>query len=195
MVAARPLLWFFVLAYALTWAWWLPLARTGQTVTQGDGWPTHFPGLLGPALAALLVTAATGGSAGVAELLRRMGRWRIGLSGWLLAASPLALGAIAVLVVGLAGQGWPKPAELGHYSGLPSLGIVVVWLLVVVANGWGRRPAGAAMPRSSCSAAAALWWPPWWWRCCGRPGMRPCSRCSTATGPLGWPPCRGSSWG
>jgi membrane protease YdiL (CAAX protease family) len=139
LVAARPLLWFFVLAYGLTWAWWLPLALTGQTVTRGDGWPTHFPGLLGPALAAVLVTAATGGSAGVGELLGRMGRWRIGLSGWLLAASPLALGAIAVLLVGLAGQGWPKPAELGRYSGLPTLGLVVVWLLVVVANGWGEE--------------------------------------------------------
>jgi hypothetical protein len=43
----------------LTWAWWLPLAVAGRTVTQGDGWPTHFPGLLGPALAALLVTVVT----------------------------------------------------------------------------------------------------------------------------------------
>jgi uncharacterized protein len=119
--------------------WWLPLALAGQTVTRGDGWPTHFPGLLGPALAAVLVTAATGGSAGVGELLGRMGRWRIGLSGWLLAASPLALGAAAVLVVGLAGEGWPKPAALGHYSGLPSLGIPIVWLLVVLANGWGEE--------------------------------------------------------
>jgi hypothetical protein len=69
---------------------------------------------------------------------------------------------VAVLVVGLAGKGWPKQAELGHYSGLPSLGIVVVWLLVVVGNGWGRRPAGAAMPKSGSSAATAPWWPRWW---------------------------------
>jgi uncharacterized protein len=119
-------------------AWWLPLALAGQTVTEGDGWPTHFPGLLGPALAALLVTAAQGPS-GVGALLRRMGRWRIGLLGWLLAASPLALGAITVLVVGLTGQGWPQAAELGRYSGLPSLAIAAVWPLVVVANGWGEE--------------------------------------------------------
>ena len=89
VVAARPLLWFFVLAYGLTWAWWLPLALAGQTVTQGDGWPTHFPGLLGPAAAAVLVTAATGGAAGVQELLGRIGRWRIGLgSPWSRPRSP-----------------------------------------------------------------------------------------------------------
>jgi membrane protease YdiL (CAAX protease family) len=139
VVAARPVLWFFVLAYALTWAWWLPLALAGQTVTQGAGWPTHFPGLLGPALAAVLVTAATHGPSGLGDLLRRMGRWRIGLGGWLLAVSPLALGVVAVLVVGLAGKGWPEPAELGRYSGLPTLGIVTVWLLVVVGNGWGEE--------------------------------------------------------
>jgi hypothetical protein len=74
------------------------------TVTQGDGWPTHFPGLLGPAFAALLVTGGTQGSSGVGELLRRMVRWRIGLLGWLLAASPLGLGAVAAVMVGLAGQ-------------------------------------------------------------------------------------------
>jgi uncharacterized protein len=69
--------------------------------------------------------------AGVHQLVARRGRWRIGLSGWLLAASPLALGVVAVLVVGLAGQGWPSAAELGRYSGLPALGVVAVWLLVV----------------------------------------------------------------
>jgi hypothetical protein len=37
VVAARPLLSFYVLAYALTWAWWLPLVLAGDTVSQGDG--------------------------------------------------------------------------------------------------------------------------------------------------------------
>jgi uncharacterized protein len=148
----------------------------GRTVTQGDGWPTQFPGLLGPALAALLVTAATQGMAGVRQLVARMVRWRIGLSGWLLAASPLALGVVAVLAVGLAGQGWPSAAELGRYSGLPTLGVVAVWLLVVLANGWGRRPAGVATRNSSSSAATGRSAPRWWWRCYGRPGTRLCSR-------------------
>jgi hypothetical protein len=157
VVAARPLLWFFVLAYALIWAWWLPLALAGQTVTEGDGWPTHFPGLLGPALAALLVTAAQGPS-GVGALLRRMGRWRIGLLGWLLAASPLALGAITVLVVGLTGQGWPQAAELGRYSGLPSSPSLPSGRWWWSPTAGGRRPAGAATPNSSSSAATVPWW-------------------------------------
>jgi hypothetical protein len=68
------------------------VGRGRPAVTQGDGWPTHFRRLLGPAVAAVLVTAATGGAAGVQELLGRMRRWRIGLSGWLLAVCPPTLG-------------------------------------------------------------------------------------------------------
>ena len=57
----RRLLAFVLLSYALAWAWWLPLALSGTTVGPGHGWPSHLPGLLAPALAAAVVTAATTG--------------------------------------------------------------------------------------------------------------------------------------
>ena len=50
---------FFVLAYALSWACLIPLVVTGSVVTAGTGWPTHFPALLGPLVAAVVVTART----------------------------------------------------------------------------------------------------------------------------------------
>jgi hypothetical protein len=50
---------FVVLAYAFSWALWLPLAIQGVVVEPGQGWPTHLLGLMGPAAAAILVTAAT----------------------------------------------------------------------------------------------------------------------------------------
>jgi hypothetical protein len=40
-VRLGPVLWFFALAYALSWAWWVPLALEGQTVQRGDDWPTQ----------------------------------------------------------------------------------------------------------------------------------------------------------
>ncbi len=46
--AAASLVMFFALAYALSWAWWLPIAVSGGSVRRGDAWPTHLPGLLGP---------------------------------------------------------------------------------------------------------------------------------------------------
>jgi hypothetical protein len=53
---------FFALAYGISWAWVVPWAVTGHTVVQGRGWPTHFPALLGPLLAAFIVTAWWGGT-------------------------------------------------------------------------------------------------------------------------------------
>ena len=68
---------FVALAYGLSWACWIPLALTGTVVEAGQGWPTHLPGLLGPAVAAVVVTAATEGRRGLRELGRRMVRWRV----------------------------------------------------------------------------------------------------------------------
>ncbi len=84
----RRVVLFFALSYAISWAWVVPLAATGHTVVQGRGWPTHFPSLLGPLLAACILTAWTGHGAGVRDLLARMWRWRIGWRWWLGTVSP-----------------------------------------------------------------------------------------------------------
>src|SRR6476469_5749134 len=78
-VKRHPLAGFFVLATALSWAAWIPLALTGQVVRAGNGWPSHMPGIAGPLLAALIVTYATRGSSGIRDLITRMARWRVGL--------------------------------------------------------------------------------------------------------------------
>jgi uncharacterized protein len=77
-VDAARLACFFTLAYALSWAYWLPLAFAGKIVVAGSGNPTQLPGLLGPAVAALAVTAITQGRTGLRDLGRRMVRWRVG---------------------------------------------------------------------------------------------------------------------
>jgi hypothetical protein len=38
---------FFILAYAVSWAYWIPMLVTGQRVAPGST-TTHFPGLPGP---------------------------------------------------------------------------------------------------------------------------------------------------
>jgi len=68
-----PLITFFVLAYALAWWIWI-LYAFGITFLG----PIFA---LGPFLAAIIVTALTGGKAGLKALLIRMVRWRVGL-GW-----------------------------------------------------------------------------------------------------------------
>lgn len=72
LVARRPVTAYLVLACAASWAWWVPMALTGAVSRPGTGWPTHLPGLLGPALAAVAVTALVDGKPGLADLGRRL---------------------------------------------------------------------------------------------------------------------------
>jgi len=143
-----PLLVFFGLAYALSWAWAIPLAVTGQVVHRGEGWPTHYPSLLGPAIAAFVVTAWSAGRPGVHDLLHRMVRWRVGLRWWLVAVSPLAFLGLGLIVMRGAGRSPPALADFGRFSGTPAVGLVGVFLLVTFVGGFGEETGwrGYALP-------------------------------------------------
>jgi CAAX protease family protein len=65
---------FFALAYAVSWSWAIPLAAGHLVVRPGQGWPTQYLALFGPAIAAVVVTAWTLGRPGVRDLLARMAR-------------------------------------------------------------------------------------------------------------------------
>ena len=103
-IAERPAVSFYLLTLTLSWGYWLALLAQGRRVGPG-GEATHFPGLLGPMLAAMAVTAVIGGRKALRELLVRMfrlgPRWRSKL---MLALSPLALGALAFAAMQLLGQ-------------------------------------------------------------------------------------------
>jgi CAAX protease family protein len=57
---------FFALAYVLSWSWVIPLAAAHQVVHRSAGWPTHYPSLLGPAIAAVVGHRVDQGQAGTA---------------------------------------------------------------------------------------------------------------------------------
>src|SRR4051794_1645248 len=84
VVRRRPVLSFFLLAYALSWGWCVPLVIRGDTVRAGVGWPTGLPAFLGPVLAAVVLTGVVDGRAGLHDLWSRAIRWRVGWSWWLL---------------------------------------------------------------------------------------------------------------
>ena len=80
-VRHHPLLSFFVLAYAL--AWWVWILYAFDLTFLG-------PILaLGPFLAAIIVTALTGGKFRLKALLSRMVRWRVGLHWYAVPERPL----------------------------------------------------------------------------------------------------------
>lgn len=138
-VARRyPLATYIALAYGLSWAYWIPLALRGAHVTPG-GSETHFPGLLGPGLAAFIVTALIDGGAGVSALWRRL--WLVSRpSGrfWLYTLSPVLFLLLALLIARWLHR-LPPMGDLWVFSGLPRLPLASVLILVLLFNGYGEE--------------------------------------------------------
>ncbi len=162
------LVWFFVLAYLLAWLWLLPITVTGGRVTAGQGWPTHFPALVAPLVAAVVVTARYDGAPGLADLGRRMVRVRAPLRWWVFAVSPLVVLVLVLLVERVLGQALPAAGDFARFSGLPSSwGAVGVGAVIVVVGGLGEETGwrGYALPQlrrrhtplAATLLLAALW--------------------------------------
>ena len=161
----KALVAFFALSYALSWSWVIPLAEAHLVVRRGVGWPTHLPALLGPAIAAVVVTGWTMGRPGVRDLLARLARWRVSLRWWLVAVSPVAFLRAGAGRDGRGGASAAGVAHFGRFSGIPAMGLVGV-LLLIFAGALGEETGwrGYALPQlqrrfsplaSSSSAVAA----------------------------------------
>ena len=143
-VAVRPplpgvaLVTFVALAFAFSWLWWVPMAMRGQVTHPGEGWPTHLPGLLGPAFAAIVVELGWHGSTGLRDLGRRAVRWRGVGRWWWSVPAVLALGAVGLAVSAATGN----PVDLGglaEYSGAPVVSVVLLFGNVLLVNGYGEE--------------------------------------------------------
>ncbi len=138
-----PLVAYFVLAYALSW---LILVPAGLGLLPDSAGILAWLAPFGPAVAAFVVTALTGGRPAVGQLLRRMVQWRVGVGWYLLVliGIPLVelLGAFAVLgsvpIEDLA-QNWPL--IFTYY--VPQVLVAVVVIGLAEETGWR----GFALPR------------------------------------------------
>lgn len=154
-----------MLAYALAWSYWIPLALAKQ------GWfslpfTTHVPGLTAPLLAAVVVTGSTEGADGLRSLGSRMVRWRIGVRWAVVALSPLLAGLGIAGVSTLLGSG-PSITAMGRFDGLGDLGAPGLLIVLVVVNGFGEETGWrgyahhhldtGADPRRAVGIVAALW--------------------------------------
>ena len=128
---------FVGLSVLFSWAWWVPVALAGGTAS-------HFPGLLGPLAAGVLVTAVTGGRPGLRRLRGRLGapRW------WALALLPLLAGGSIVTISRAVGDG-PSLASLSDMPGVPAWPWPAVFLTVLLVGGLGEETGwrGLAWPR------------------------------------------------
>ncbi len=155
IIARHPLIAFFILAFVGSWIVWLPLVLAGNNVLLPS--TAISPSLrfiltvlapfAGPTLAALVMTAAIDGPAGVRALLRRYVQWRFGVLWYLVAlvGPPLVLGVSVAALYGTAAL--PPLGEQGLALGITYVITLVVNLLIgaILAEEPGWR--GFALPR------------------------------------------------
>jgi membrane protease YdiL (CAAX protease family) len=134
-LSRHPVAAFLVAAYAIFWVSWIPVLFLGAPPRPF----TAIGALLGLALPAFVVTAATEGRAGVLDLLRRTLRWRVGIGWYLLAALAIPLGALllAPILLGPAplqalGENW----SLLFTAFLPQLVLALVTVQLFEELGW-----------------------------------------------------------
>src|ERR1700694_3597121 len=75
---------FFVVTYLVTALLWLPILRSGESVSAALSGRLALPLLLAsvtPSLIAFVLAGTEGGGTGARDLLRQVGRWRFGI-GW-----------------------------------------------------------------------------------------------------------------
>jgi len=135
----RPLLWFFVAAFVLSWATW-PIV-----LVTGSGPPVLG---FGPFLAAVLVLGLAEGRGGIGRLLRAMVRWRVPWRWWATALLlPVVLTATAATINVALGAPMPDQADLGRW---PDAALVAVLILFIpLFGGAWEEPGwrGFALPR------------------------------------------------
>ena len=142
LLRRRPLVVYFVLAYALAWALF-PLIKISQLF--------GLLGLFAPALAAVLTSALVGGRGQATSLLRSLSLWRAGVGWYALALGLPILISLAILGVAILG-GAPTSIRMSPISALSALVFVMV---VGEELGW-RGFAQPALERSRSPLSAAL---------------------------------------
>jgi membrane protease YdiL (CAAX protease family) len=158
LLARRPLLSFFVLANLVSWIAWAPLVAAGLNWTTIRCSPyLHLVGGLGPLIAALVVTAACDGRAGLARLFEVSIAVRARL-GWVVfaAAAPVFLFVVSAAALRVAGQDQVAWADVGRSVEYPALSRGVYWAANVFFYGFGEEVGwrGFALPRLQARAKA-----------------------------------------
>ena len=150
-IRLRPLISFYILAYAITWSIASPILLASRGFIEAD--PPHWLepiAAFGPFIAAMLVARIVHGREGPASILASLGRWRVGVR-WLNFAllSPVAILLMAWVVVAATG-GTVVDAERGRLSDLATAaGLFDLIVVGAIVQAWGEEPGwrGFAIPR------------------------------------------------
>ncbi len=165
---------FFLLTFLFSWAVWLPLmlVRLGVLSRGMDESlivSLALPGVLMPAVAAIILVTRARGRAGLGTLLRRLLIWRLGVWWLVVLIQPVLLVAAAVLA-GLFGDG--AFARFVRPESASALLVTVVFLIIAATGeelGWRGFALPALQRRFSpltasivLGLATATWHLPYW---------------------------------
>jgi membrane protease YdiL (CAAX protease family) len=129
-----PVISYFVIAYAVSWTFEIPLALSHRGIVslQIPLW-LHYFSSLGPLTAALIMTFLTGGGLGLRNLIARIIKWRVDVRYYAFTILvPAGLFAFAGLLNRMITGNWPDLALLGAVDYLPyltPLGALGLWLI------------------------------------------------------------------
>jgi CAAX protease family protein len=138
--ASRAVISYFILATAISWSYWLTLLALGEKVRPGSS-ATHLPGLVGPMIAAVVITWLAFGRAALLEFLKSAvvlppPRLRNAL----LALSPVFIGGAAFLALAATGAPLPSLEAFHAYPGTPAgTPLLILLPAVLVLNGYGEE--------------------------------------------------------
>ena len=160
----RNLVFFFVLAFVLSWLLWLPQVLDSNGWVELPDWVGLF-GMFapfGPSIAALWLTGRQSGRAGIKRLLRR--GWSLDFNRWWLVPMVLLMPATSLVTLALMGAlGLPVEWQYGQPWQAWGFVFVQVLLLNALAEevGWRGYALGRLLGRSGALAASlilgALW--------------------------------------
>ncbi len=170
----HPLLAFYLLALAITWSLWFPVAASSRPLL-----PAHMPPLLliagafGPSLSAIVLMAVEQGRAGVRRLLRPLLRWYVGARWYLVAfLLPAAVYLSAAVLYVVLGGAIPRYAGAVPWYLLPAYFVIALLFVGPLQEEVGWRGYALPMLQTKMSALSAsvvlgflwaLWHLPLFW--------------------------------
>lgn len=98
-----PIIFFFILTYAISWGIWIPMMIAYQTISEFEITAIvlilAYIGLFGPTISAFIVTFIYNGKKCLKKLLNRLFRWRVKIIWYLIAL--FAIPSVRFLALGL----------------------------------------------------------------------------------------------